>query len=373
LNARVIFETGEQKSADNHLNEALRLSQLTRTKHLIFHALMLKARFALSEEHSETGLALLKDALALGKKIGLYHNMIDSRSNIAQLSAIAVEHDIEASYVSTYIRKRGLSLETPPVTVGKWPWPLKIFTLGGFAIIKDGSPIRFSTKAQKKPFELIKILVAFGGRNVARTRISDSLWPDAEGDKADQALTTTLYRLRRLLGHEKAVQAQDGKLSINSSYCWVDCWAFEGLLSMVQEASKLGDLDSQIGLIEKALAHYNGLFLAGDTLEPWAVSRRERFRSKYLQAVCLIGDGLESTEQWERAADYFLRSLDIDDLSEEIYQRHMGCLQKLGRHAEALSVYEHCKTTLDAAFGLPPSFKTRQIRNSILVERQKSP
>ena len=373
LNARVIFETGEQKAADNHLNEALRLSQLTGTKHLLFHALMLKARFALTKEHSETGLQVLRDALALGKEIGLNHNMIDSRSNIAQLFAIALEHDIEVNYVSTYIRKRGLNLETPPVTVENWPWPLKIFTLGGFTILKDGNLIRFSSKAQKKPFELIKILIALGGRDVARTRIGDSLWPDAEGDKADQALTTTLYRLRRLLGHEKAVQAQDGKLSISPSYCWVDCWAFEGLLSMAQDASKLGDLDSQIRLTEKALAHYNGLFLSGDTLEPWAVSQRERFRSKYLQAVYLIGEGLESTEQWEKAAYYYLRSLDIDDLSEETYQRLMGCLQKLGRHAEALSVYERCKTTLDAAFGLPPSSKTRQIRRSILNERQKSP
>jgi LuxR family maltose regulon positive regulatory protein len=373
LNARVSYEMSEKKEANDHLNKALYLSQLTRMKHLIFHSLLLKARFVLDEEYNEAGLKVLRDALAMGKEIGLYHNMVDSRSRVAKLCAVALEHGIEVNYVSTYIRKRSLTLDTPPITVENWPWQLKIITLGRFSIVKDGSPIRFTTKAQKKPLKLIKILIGMGGCDVGRAQISDNLWPDAEGDKADRALTTTLHRLRRLLGNDLAVQTQDGKLALNPSYCWVDCWAFERLLSIAKDASRLKDLDTQIGLIEKALALYKGTFLAGDTSEPWAVSPRERLRSKFLQAVYLVGNGLESIEQWEKAEIWYRSSLDIEDLSEETYQRLMRCLQKLGYHAEALSIYERCKTTLGAAFGLPPSSKTQQIRRSLLQRRLKSP
>jgi two-component SAPR family response regulator len=330
---------------------------------------MLKARFALDQGHKEVGLQTLRMALALGKDIGLYHNMIESRSTVARLCAVALEHRIEADYVTAYIRKRGLAPDVPPITVENWPWPLKVFTLGRFAIVKDGAPIRFATKAQKKPLELIKVLVALGGRDVDKALISDALWPDVEGDKADRALTTTLHRLRRLLGNKIAVQIQNGKLDLNPSCCWVDCWAFERLLSMAEDPHKLRDAGPSMSLAEKALAVYKGDFLAGDALQPWAVSQRERLRSRFLQAVNRIGSGLASNGQWEKAADYYRRSLDVDDLSEGTYQRLMHCLQQLGRKTEVLSVYERCRKTLHAAFGLEPSPETRKIIRSLMDGR----
>jgi two-component SAPR family response regulator len=295
--------------------------------------------------------------------------MIESRPTVARLLEVALEHGIEADYISAYIRKSGLAPPVPPITVENWPWPLKVFTLGRFAIVKDGAPIRFRTKAQKKPLELIKILIALGGRDVDKAHISDALWPDVDGDKADRALTMTLHRLRRLLGNKLAVQIHNSKLELSPSCCWVDCWTFERLISMAEEASKLKDMDTIISLTEKALAVYNGDFLAGDTLEPWAVSPRERLRSRFLQAVNRIGSSLASIGQWKKAADYYRRSLDVDDLSEETYQRLMHCLQQLGRKTEVLSVYERCRKTLHAAFGLEPSPETRKIIQSLMDGR----
>jgi DNA-binding SARP family transcriptional activator len=369
LNARVMYESGELQSADDHLDKASRLSHLTGTRHLLFHALMLKARFALGQNQEKVGLQALRRALALGKEIGLYHNMIESRATVARLCMLALEHGIETEYVSAYIRKRGLAPKPPPVMLENWPWPLKVFTLGRFSIVKDGTPIRFATKAQKKPLELIKVLVALGGHDVDKARISDALWPDVDGDKADRALTTTLHRLRRLLGNKLAVQIQNGKLDLNPSCCWVDCWAFERLLAAAEDRSKQKDLDVTIRLTEKALTIYGGDFLAGDTRDPWAVSQRERLRSRFLQAVNRIGSILTSIGQWEKAADCYRRSLDVDDLSEETYQRLMHCLQQLGRRAEALSVYERCRKTLHAVFGLSPSPETLTIIRSLMDSR----
>jgi pentatricopeptide repeat protein len=373
LNARIIYRVGDHAAAYEHLDEAFNLSQRIRAKHLMFHSLTLKARFALTREHSEAGLQLLREALALGKEIGLYHNMIESRADVARLFTIALEHGIEPDYASNYIRKRGLTLDPPPLTVDSWPWPLKIYTLGRFSILKDGRPIRFSTKTQKKPLALVKVIIAGGGRDVSRATASDALWPDADGDKADRALTTTLHRLRRLLGHDPAVLTRNGKLDLNPSYCWVDCWALEDLLSMAEEAYRLKDLDTQMHLYEKAIAIYRGPFLDGELLEPWILSPRERLRSKFLRAGNQMGDALESTEQWGKASDCYRQILDVDDRSEETYQKLMRCLMKMGRTSEAMSVYERCRTILSAVFGLSPSSETRAIRRSLLDGRKKSP
>jgi pentatricopeptide repeat protein len=373
LNARIIYRVGDHAAAYEHLDEAFNLSQRIRAKHLMFHSLMLKARFALNQEQSEAGLQLLREALALGKKIGLYHNMIESRADVARLFAIALEHGIEPDYASNYIRKRGLTLDPPTLTVDSWPWPLKIYTLGRFSILKDGSPIEFSTKTQKKPLALVKVIIAGGGRDVSRATAGDALWPDADGDKADRALTTTLHRLRRLLGYDLAILSRNGKLDLNPSYCWVDCWAFERLLSKAEDAYRLKDLDTQMHLFEKAIAIYRGPFLEGELLESWILPPRERLRSKFLRAGNQMGDALESTEKWGKASDCYRRILDVDDRSEETYQRLMRCLIKLGRTSEAMSVYERCRITLSAVFGLSPSSETRAIRRSLLDGRERSP
>ncbi len=38
--------------------------------------------------------------------------------------------------------------------------------------------------------------------------------------------STTLNRLRKLIGNKEAIQLQDGKLTIDQKYCWMDTWAF---------------------------------------------------------------------------------------------------------------------------------------------------
>lgn len=89
----------------------------------------------------------------------------------------------------------------------------------------------------------------------------------------------------------------------------------------------------------------------------------------FLLAVNRLGCDLESRNKWEEAAGHYYRSLDVDDLSEEIYQRLMRYLQHLGQKTEALSVYNRCKQTFQAAFDLAPSPETQAIFRSLMDGR----
>lgn len=369
VNARVVHAAGNRKEASKQLAEAFRLSEATRSKHFLFHALILKARFTLEEDRKKQGLSLLNEGFSLGSEIELYHNMIDSRSNMAKLCAIALEHDIEAAYAKTYICKRNLLPNQMAIETEKWPWPLKIHTLGRFSLVKNGVPMQFPTKAQKKPLDFLKAVIAMGGRDVSKAQIEDALWPDADGDKARQSFSTTLHRLRNLLGNDAAIQIQDGKLKLNPSYCWVDCWVFERLLSRAEAVLKTEDMARSIKLFEKALQMYQGAYLSGDEAEAYAVSKRERLQSRFLSSLHLLAGLLKTEGHLDRASDYYQRSLDVDDLSEETYRHLMGCLQRLGRRSEAISVFRRCETALKAKLGVGPSRKTEAIYKS-LIDRQ---
>ena len=88
-------------------------------------------------------------------------------------------------------------------------------------------------------------------------------------------------------------------------------------------------------------------------------------QSRLLQAVNRLGYDFESQGDWQKAAVFYQRSLEVNDLAEETYQRLMRCLLRQGRNAEALSAYNRCKNTLQAVLGLQPSPETQAIYRSI--------
>ena len=195
----------------------------------------------------------------------------------------------------------------------------------------------------------------------------DCLWPDAYGDAAHSAFATTLSRLRRLMGIEGAIRFREGKLSLDPHYCWVDAQAFERILARFEKklAAPGTTEKSLLELVEKAAGLYRGHFLPADEEQFWTISYRERLRSRFSRMINKAGDWLQKTGKWEKAAEYYRKGLDIDDLSEEFYQNLMICLQHLGRHANAIEVYRRCRKLLSTKLGIEPSAKTKTIYSKI--------
>jgi DNA-binding SARP family transcriptional activator len=276
----------------------------------------------------------------------------------------ALDAGIEVSYVQDLIRKNSLFHESPPLEIETWPWPLKIFTLGRFGMVKDGKPIRFSGKVQQKPLSFLKALIALGGRSVSEFQISDALWPEAEGDTAHTTFSTTLHRLRQLLGYEKAVHLQEGKITLNPAYCWVDVWAFERLLTQADDLYYKDNTGKAVELMQKAINMYHGHFLEEE--QPWAITLREHLRNRFMISIKKLGSYQENLSLWEQAISSYQKGLEVDDLAEELYQRLMICYRHLNLKSEAFNVYQRCRKTLTASLGIEPSLETRTIYESLL-------
>ena len=78
---------------------------------------------------------------------------------------------------------------------------------------------------------MLKALIALGGKDVREEQLADLLWPEADGDQAHSAFTTTLSRLRQLIGSEKAIEVLEGKATLSPRYSWVDVGALERIFS----------------------------------------------------------------------------------------------------------------------------------------------
>jgi len=246
------------------------------------------------------------------------------------------------------------------------PWRLKVYTLGRFALVLDNEALRFRGKVQKKPLELLKALIAMGGRQVSHERISDVLWPDADGDAAQISFKTTLHRLRKLIGAQ-AIFVQDGKVTLDDRYCWSDVWAFDRLLTRLE--SVIVDHLSTPAELNAALEHcaalHQGPFLCRDSEYPWSLSLREKLRSRWLRALRSSITLLGHQGECESVVHWLAKAIEVNPLAEESYRGLMACLAGQGQRAEALALYQHCHAVLATELDIEPSAKTLELYQAI--------
>jgi DNA-binding SARP family transcriptional activator len=236
---------------------------------------------------------------------------------------------------------------------------LSIHALGGFELIIDG--VRFSSgvKPQRKPLELLKVLLLSDGEPLGAVELADRLWPDSDGDTGRNSLQVAVHRLRRLLGCEAALVMQDRKLRLDGRVWWVDLWAFE------REARELahvpfGDPEFAIRATQ-ILRLYRGHLFAHEPEQPWMLAPRDRLRRCWLDVVRRLGQHYELRAEWGEACSLYQRTVDLDPLDEETYRRLMLCHQKAGERAEALHTYLRCREQLDVGLGVKPSQETERL------------
>ena len=364
LNVAILNHGGKDDKAREYLSQGLASSRQIKSLFLEFNARLQQAHLAFKNQEKNQGLKFLQEALTLGKEAKLLNTYIDCPADTAFLCQKALEEGIEVEYVQEIIRRRRLVPENPPVHLEDWPWPLKVYALGQFLIYKDGQPLHFSRKAQKKPLELLQALIAAGAKGIRDVDLADALWPEADGDAAYQSLRTTLHRLRALIGREEAVKVSEGRVILDGRLCWIDAWAFERLLGEADGR----DPRTAVSLLEKAIGLYRGFFLGREMEEPGLLAAGERLRSRFLRGVEKLGSLWSHGGEWEKARECYLKGLEVDGLAEEFCRGAMVCCRKLGLQAEGLSLYQRFEKRLKKELGIEPDARTRAVRDSLLGE-----
>ncbi len=362
LSAHVHHALGEDEEATRHMEEARRIGSETEIPIGVWLSHLTEAYFNLKRGNDASAVAPLEKGLQIGCETGMHGTFLWLPDMFEKVAAKALEKGIEVDYVRELIRRNQLAPDPASAGLERWPWPVKVYTLGRFGLMADDRPVEFGRKAQQRPLALLKALIALGGRGVPEVRLAELLWPDAEGDQAHDSFTAALSRLRKLLGKDEALVLKDGRLSLSNRHCWVDVWAFGRFLGQAEKATKEGK--EAVGSFEKALALYRGPFLPFEE-SSWAVSLREKLRGGFLGAVTHLGRCYENAGRWEEAVSCYGKGLEADDLAEELYRRLMICHLRQGQEAKALSVYRRCRKTLSSVLGVDPSAETRAIAASL--------
>lgn len=241
---------------------------------------------------------------------------------------------------------------------------VRIVVVGRFGISVGDRILDLTTIRQKKPLELLKAIIALGGREVPAVRLHEMLWPDADGDAAHRCFTIALHRLRRMVG-VNFITYHSGRLSLDPRRCQVDAWNVERQLCAL-EAMLSNSAVTEISVgISQLLALYRRPFLEGEEAH-WVLSVRERLREKCLRILAQSAGALHRAGRHAEAMHCCQKGIEIDPLAEELYRLLMRSQCEQGQPAAAIAAYCLCQTRLQRELDVVPSAATRAIYQQAL-------
>lgn len=307
-------------------------------------ALALRARRARADDYRSVLRALVHEASqARDRSI-----LLGAHALVRELLHDALDADIHVPFALEVMRERNMA---PRADCARWPWPVRVVTLGRFAVEVNGASLAFEGKAPRKPLELLKSIVACNNFECDVTRLIDTLWPDLDANAVRASFDMAVKRLRGLLACDDALLVREGKLLLNTDRVWVDTRAFESLAAQSIEAD-CNDVR------ERALALYRGAFLEDESAAGWTTATRERLRAVFMQLVTAQAAALESRGHWREALRVYERALAQDTLAEELYRGAIRCHLAQGEVSAALRAFRRCRELLSIVLGVSPARET---------------
>ena len=246
---------------------------------------------------------------------------------------------------------------------------LRINTLGRFELTPNDPRITIKDKVRKQMRLLISLLAINEGREIARQRIQQIMWPDASERNARQSLYTMWSLLNKSILDSKGecpfFESHPTSIALNASLVETDTQLLSGLCKHLREDTlELADYERAIDWIEEL---YRGPLLPGDETAE-VVSQRKRYQDRLLEALLTSGTRLRKRGETTLALRYFRFAFDTEPTREDICYQLMLSLWKLGRHGEALNEYFVCRRSLIDQFGIEGTSKLRELYELILSD-----
>jgi DNA-binding SARP family transcriptional activator/tetratricopeptide (TPR) repeat protein len=232
----------------------------------------------------------------------------------------------------------------------------RVRLLGPLTVQRDDTELVGGALGGARERRLLAILAAARGEVVAKDVIIERLW-DKPPRKPAAAVDTSVSLLRRALGPLAEVVE-----SHRPGY-------------RLAGASDLADLDRLVGerRWEQALALLSGELLAGEPGSEWVEEQRRDLARRRVDVTVEAAREAAGRGDDGVALDRYTAVVRADPLREDAHRGVLASLVRLGRRAEALRAYEHCRRVLREELGVDPSAETEAHYERVLAGRPPVP
>jgi DNA-binding SARP family transcriptional activator len=242
-----------------------------------------------------------------------------------------------------------------------------VHLLGRFQVRLDEVAVRDWPSGRGR--SLFKYLVTHRDPWPRREQLMDAFWPEATPAAARNSLNVAVHGLRRAFraaAEVPVVVLEDGTYRLGPQLrLWLDTDEFERHVAGGRRLEAAGDPDGAAAEYERALALYQGDFLADDPYEDWPVMTREHLLLAYLDVLDRLG-GLYLAHGQHGACVALGRLLvQRDPCHEGGHRRLMRCFARQGQPHLALRQYQACADALDRELGVDPDPATVALATQI--------
>jgi len=338
----------------------------------------------------------LQAGMSLALERGYYQNLLLNRGDLLRACTLALELEVPGvtDYTTRVLATRladlagpeleGLSRHAPAkiaqkvaevqraIHRGALP-RLTIQTLGGFRLQRGEAPVEEKDLEGHQPQLLLKALVARGAAGVPKDLLIEDLWPEGSPPVTEKNFKVNLHRLRKALepGLNKAfgsfyVHLKANLVSLDPELCRVDAETFLSLIKEGAKKEERGEAKAALASYGQALELYQGDFLAEELYLPWAETRREELRSKFIDLLYRVSALYEKQGTLSKAGDCLKRIIQTDPLAETACQKLMLLYARRGMRTAALRIYESLKKVLQDELNAQPDQVTTAIYQKIL-------
>ena len=242
------------------------------------------------------------------------------------------------------------------------PAGMRFGVLGPLSLSKDGEAVPLGGRKQRT---LLAVLLLHANEAVPRAQLVEALWGEQPPPSWAESLDSYLYRLRKLLGHDRLERKAGGYL-LHVEPGELDADEFERLVASAGAAAENADHEAALRELTVALALWRGPawgdLLDGGALEADA-QRLDELRLSVLEsrfeAELALGHGAELVPELEQlVAEHPLRERLIASL--------MLALYRAGRQTDALGAFQAARRRLVDELGLEPGPELHELQRRIL-------
>jgi len=242
---------------------------------------------------------------------------------------------------------------------------LRVFTLGGFSVERNGHVISNDEWPRYKTRDLLKVLLTSPDCPFAVEQLCEAIAPDASPRAALSNVRARISELRRSLEPGLA-RGRDSRFvaRIGEAYTfrvtpdvWIDALEFESSVTSAQRETDIGNWADAVAAFEKALQLYRGEFLAEDRYEEWALAPRHRLQVLFLDSLETLATCFAELGRLRQAISCCRRILSVEPYRESVIYRLMQYQVESGQRAQALETYRRGTAALKSELGVDPSKK----------------
>src|SRR5215467_9063106 len=248
---------------------------------------------------------------------------------------------------------------------GGWmPAPLAFHILGPLQVTHAAVPVALGGPRERV---LLAALLVEHGQVVSGDRLAQALWSDRPPATARHQVAIGVSRLRKALaaagaGREVIATVAPGYLVAGG---WVDARCFEERARQAHDALAAGGREEAARLLRTALSLWRGPALSGID-RPFAEIEAARLEERRLLVTEeRVGLELDLGRDEELVGD-LLALVRAHPLRERLRGLLMLALQRAGRRAEALAVYQDGRRLLVDTLGIEPGSQLRAVHQALL-------